>query len=149
MKAKSMALRSSRRAFSPPPPVALASYVAANIAGSSLWRTGNAAVIKGAGLFFLPILFVYQPAILFKGTVLEIAVTIGSVLVGVVLIAAAIEGFLTRWLNVALRIAYGAMGTLLIIAHEPVDVTVLLLLCAALYALDLRLARCAPGRMPT
>lgn len=130
------------------PPVALASYVAANIAGSSLWQTGNAAVIKGAGLFFLPILFVYQPAILFKGTALEIAVTIGSVLIGVVLIAAAIEGFLTRWLNVALRIAYGAMGTLLIIANEPIDVTVLLILCAALHALDLWLARRAPGRMP-
>jgi TRAP transporter 4TM/12TM fusion protein len=118
------------------PPVALASYVAANIAGSSLWQTGNAAVVKGAGLFFLPLLFVYQPALLFDGSALEVASTIGSVLVGVVMISAAIEGYLTRMLNIALRVAYGVAGSLLIIAHQPRDVVILLAVAGALYAFD-------------
>ncbi len=118
------------------PPVALASYVAANIAGSPLWQTGNAAVVKGAGLFFLPLLFVYQPAFLFDGTAWEIAATIGSVLVGVLMISAAIEGYLTRALNAGLRLAYGIAGGLLIVAHEPRDVAILLVLAGVLHAFD-------------
>jgi TRAP transporter 4TM/12TM fusion protein len=118
------------------PPVALASYVAANIAGSPLWQTGNAAVVKGAGLFFLPLLFVYQPGFLFEGSALEIASTIGSVLVGVLMISAAIEGYFTRALNAGFRIAYGVAGGLLIIAHEPHEVAILLVLAGALHAFD-------------
>lgn len=118
------------------PPVALASYVAANIAGSPLWQTGNAAVVKGAGLFFLPLLFVYQPAFLFNGTPLEIATTIGSVLIGILMISAAIEGYLRRALNAGFRIAYGAAGGLLIVAHEPRDVAILLVLAGVLHAFD-------------
>ena len=118
------------------PPVALASYVAANIAGSPLWQTGNAAVIKGVGMFFLPLLFVYQPAFLFNGTPLEIATTIGSVLIGILMISAAIEGYLRRALNAGFRIAYGAAGGLLIIAHEPRDVAILLVLAGVLHAFD-------------
>ncbi|HWD21653.1 MAG TPA: TRAP transporter fused permease subunit [Burkholderiales bacterium] len=118
------------------PPVALASYVAANIAGSPLWQTGNAAVVKGAGLFFLPLLFVYQPGFLFEGSALEIASTIGSVLVGVLMISAAIEGYLTRALNAGFRIAYGVAGGLLIIAHEPHEVAILLVFAGALHAFD-------------
>jgi TRAP-type uncharacterized transport system fused permease subunit len=118
------------------PPVALASYVAANIAGSPLWQTGNAAVVKGAGFFFLPLLFVYQPAFLFNGTALEIAAAIGSVLIGVVMISAAIEGYLLRALNAGLRVAYGVAGSLLIVAHEPRDVAIVLALSAAVHAID-------------
>jgi TRAP transporter 4TM/12TM fusion protein len=118
------------------PPVALASYVAANIAGSPLWQTGNAAVVKGAGLFFLPLLFVYQPGFLFEGSALEIVSTIGSVLVGVLMISAAIEGYLTRALNAGFRIAYGVAGGLLIIAHEPHEVAILLVFAGALHAFD-------------
>lgn len=118
------------------PPVALASYVAANIAGSPLWQTGNAAVIKGAGLFFVPLLFVYQPAFLFNGTVLEIASTIGSVLIGVLMISAGVEGYLTRALNAGFRIAYIVAGGVLILVHEPRDVAILLVLIVLLYAFD-------------
>jgi TRAP-type uncharacterized transport system fused permease subunit len=118
------------------PPVALASYVAANIAGSPLWQTGNAAVIKGAGLFFVPLLFVYQPAFLFNGTALEIASTIGSVLIGVLMISAGVEGYLTRALNAGFRIAYIVAGGVLILVHEPRDVAILLVLIVLLYAFD-------------
>jgi TRAP transporter 4TM/12TM fusion protein len=118
------------------PPVALASYVAANIAGSPLWKTGNAAVVKGAGFFFLPLLFVYQPAFLFDGSALEIGAAIGSVLIGVVMICAAIEGYLVRALNLGFRLAYGAAGSLLIIVHEPRDVAIVLVCSAAIHAAD-------------
>jgi TRAP-type uncharacterized transport system fused permease subunit len=130
------------------PPVALASYVAANIAESPLWKSGNAAVIKGAGLFFLPVLFIYQPALLLNGSILDIVVTIGSILAGVVLIAAGIEGYLLRKSSIQFRLAYAAMGALLIIANELLQVIALAIAAAALIAFDAWLAgRTAPAKV--
>lgn len=130
------------------PPVALASYVAANIAESPLWKSGNAAVIKGAGLFFLPVLFVYQPALLLNGSILDIVVTIGSILAGVVLIAAGIEGYLLRKSSIQFRLAYVAIGALLIIANELLQVIALAIAAAALIALDAWLAgRTVPAKV--
>jgi TRAP transporter 4TM/12TM fusion protein len=126
------------------PPVALASYVAANVADAPLWKSGNAAVIKGAGLFFLPVLFIYQPGLLLQGSLLDIIVTIGSIIAGVTLIAAAIEGFLLRALPPPFRIAYAAIGILLIIAHTLLPVIALCAVAIALIGTDVWLAR----RMP-
>lgn len=127
------------------PPVALASYVAANIADAPLWKTGNAAVIKGAGLFFLPVLFVYQPGFLFVGGAASIAVTLLSIVAGVVLISAAIEGYLTRRLEAATRVVYGALGSGLIVANEPVTVAALMALAAAFFVFETRRAARHPA----
>ena len=99
------------------PPVALASYVAAGIAKTSTWATGNAAVLKAAGLFFLPVLFVYQPGILLDGGVVAIAATLASVVAGIVCIAAAIEGFYVTRLGALERFAIAAGGAALIFVH--------------------------------
>ena len=123
------------------PPVALASYVAANIAGAPLWKTGNAAVVKGAGLFFLPVLFIYQPGLLFQGGAVSIGVTLASIIAGIILIAAAIEGYLLHRLTAASRIVYGALGGGLIVASD-VPVVAGLLVATALFAvLEARLMR--------
>ncbi|MGH6725435.1 MAG: TRAP transporter permease [Pseudolabrys sp.] len=118
------------------PPVALASYVAANIAKAPLWKSGNAAVIKGAGLFFLPILFVYQPGLLLTGSIVDIIVTIASIIGGVVLLAAAIEGYLIRSSSLCFRLTYAVMGSLLIVASEVSHVIALAIAAVALIAFD-------------
>jgi len=100
------------------PPVAMAVYVTSSIAGSGLWPTGWAAVLKGAGLFFLPVLFVYQPPLLMNGTVGEIVVTIGAIIVGIVFCAAGIEGYFWRRLTVMPRIVIGLGGCLLVFIHD-------------------------------
>jgi TRAP transporter 4TM/12TM fusion protein len=123
------------------PPVALAAYVAANVANSPLWKTGNAAVIKGAGLFYIPVLFIYQPGLLFDGTFLSISVTIVSVIVGVVLISAAIEGYLTRTLGMSTRLGYGILGCLMILAHDPMWFVLLLAAITILYLAEGRWGR--------
>ncbi|MFS8086342.1 MAG: hypothetical protein ACMG6H_11990, partial [Acidobacteriota bacterium] len=123
------------------PPVALAAYVAANVADAPLWKSGNAAVIKGAGLFFLPVLFIYQPGLLLQGSLVDIVVTICSIIVGVTLIAAAIEGFLLRALPPLFRIAYATTGILLIIAHALLPVIALCAVAFALIWIDVRMAR--------
>ncbi len=45
------------------PPVCMASYTAAGIAGASAWRTGWKAFTFAVTAFLVPFLFVYQPAI--------------------------------------------------------------------------------------
>ena len=44
------------------PPVAIAAYAAANIARVSGWTTGWIAVVVGWSTFFIPFLFVLEPA---------------------------------------------------------------------------------------
>ncbi|MCF3934779.1 TRAP transporter fused permease subunit [Acuticoccus sp. M5D2P5] len=128
------------------PPVALASYVAANISGAPLWKTGNAAVIKGAGLFFLPVLFVFQPGLLFEGTALSIAMTLLSIIVGIVLVAGAIEGYLFRRLELVPRILYAVLGVLFIIAHDALVVGALAALTGLVHYGELRWVARNPAR---
>ncbi len=102
------------------PPVAMAVYVTSSIAGSGLWPTGWAAVLKGAGLFFLPILFVYQPPLLFNGTLGQIALTLIAIVIGIVFCAAGIEGYFWRKLSVVPRVIVGVGGCLLVFMHDAV-----------------------------
>lgn len=120
------------------PPVALASYVAANIAGSPMWQTGNAAVVKGAGLFFIPVLFVYQPGLLFMSDWLDNTVTIGSIIAGIVILSGAIEGYLFRVMGNGMRVFYGALGCLLILVHQPMHVAIMFAITAAVLLWDRR-----------
>ena len=46
------------------PPVAIAAYAAANIARVSGWTTGWVSVMVGWSTFFIPFLFVLEPALL-------------------------------------------------------------------------------------
>jgi TRAP transporter 4TM/12TM fusion protein len=78
------------------PPVALAVYAAASIGGAGLWRSGIQAVKFAAAGFIVPYFFIYNPALLFDGPWIEIlrAVVTGSI--GVVALAASLEGYLLR-----------------------------------------------------
>ena len=54
------------------PPVAVASFVAAGIAGASMWKTSFTAMKLGIAAYLLPFLFVFNDSLLFKGTWKEI-----------------------------------------------------------------------------
>lgn len=54
------------------PPVCLASFTAAGIAGGSAWKTGWKAFTFAITGFIVPFMFVYRPALLLNGTVFEI-----------------------------------------------------------------------------
>jgi TRAP transporter 4TM/12TM fusion protein len=106
------------------PPVAMAVYITSSIAGAGLWPTGWAAVLKGAGLFFLPLLFVYQPPLLLNGTPAEIVTTITAIILGIVFCAAGIEGYFRRSLSWLPRLVLGAGGCLLVFIHGPISFAV-------------------------
>ncbi|MBE6910625.1 MAG: TRAP transporter permease [Ruminococcaceae bacterium] len=97
------------------PPVALASFAAAGLSGGSPMKTGWQSVRLALAGFIVPFMFVYNPALLLENvtllTGLQVVVT---ACIGVVLIAAAVEGYLYGRLNVVLRIVAGAGALLLI-----------------------------------
>lgn len=90
------------------PPVALAAYAAAGMAGSDPFRTGNAAFRLGLGKALVPFVFVYSPSLLIvaKGFTWEdFALTFFGCVVGITLLAAALSRFMfvemkpsERWL---------------------------------------------------
>ncbi len=78
------------------PPVALASYAAASIAGASASRVGWTTVRFGLPAFLVPYAFVAEPAMLMEGDLSDAAISFGTALVGVYALAAGNIGFLRR-----------------------------------------------------
>lgn len=58
------------------PPVAVASMVAAQVAGSDMWRTGLIGLQLAAAAFLMPFLWAFNPALLLRGTATEIVYVI-------------------------------------------------------------------------
>jgi TRAP transporter 4TM/12TM fusion protein len=90
------------------PPVAIASYAAANIARVSGWTTSRLSVTIGWSTFVIPFLFVTTPSLLMDGSGWEIVWNFGRNLVGIVVGTAAIVGFAFAPLSRGARLAFGA-----------------------------------------
>jgi TRAP-type uncharacterized transport system fused permease subunit len=73
------------------PPVAMASYAAAGIAGASLWKTSWDGLRLGASGYLLPFVFALNPALLFKGSALAIAYACTTVLLSGAMLGWAVE----------------------------------------------------------
>jgi TRAP transporter 4TM/12TM fusion protein len=69
------------------PPVAIASYTAATLAESDMWRTGVTGVKLAIVAYLVPFIFAFNTALLLDGTGLEIAVSCVSVTVAGTLLA--------------------------------------------------------------
>ena len=97
------------------PPVALASFAAAGLSGGSPMKTGWQSVRLALAGFIVPFMFVYNPPLLLENvtllTGLQVVIT---ACIGVVLIAAAVEGYLMGRMNVVLRLIAGVGAFLLI-----------------------------------
>jgi TRAP transporter 4TM/12TM fusion protein len=86
------------------PPVGLASISAAGIAKADPMKTMFSAFKFAKGLYILPFMFYYRPAILLQGSFWTIIETILSVLLGLIAFAAFWENFLLRRTNLLERI---------------------------------------------
>ena len=76
------------------PPVAIAAFVAAGIARAAPIEVGLQAVRLGSTMYFVPFFFVLNPALILRGDPWEIAVVVGTAVLGIWLIGSAIEGYL-------------------------------------------------------
>lgn len=76
------------------PPVAVAAFVAAAIAGADPMKTGLKAMRLGVTIYFIPFFFIYNPALIFQGPLIETLHRFFMCVLGLILIAAANEGYL-------------------------------------------------------
>ncbi len=91
------------------PPVALGAFAAASIAKSPPILTGVTAMRLGSIIYFIPFVFVLEPSLVLDGDAVSIVLALGEALIGIWLLAGAIQGFLplvggewrwwARWLS--------------------------------------------------
>lgn len=78
------------------PPVCLAAFAGAAIAGSDPWKTGWTSMRFSKMLFVTPLLFAYIPAILLDGSAFEIGTAYFSAILGTIAFGALAMGYLRR-----------------------------------------------------
>ena len=112
------------------PPVALASYVAAGIAGSDINKTSWTAFAYGITSYILPFMFFFGPALLMDGSVLEILMAVVVGLISVYCIATSVVGYFLQPLGIIGRLAMAACGLLLMYQSMITNIVGLILLAA-------------------
>lgn len=104
------------------PPVALASYVAAGIAGADINKVGWTAFRYGLPTYILPFMFVYGPGLLMQGTVIEVVWTVIVSLFGVYVISAGLVGYLKTSIPLWMRLVLFAGGAMMIFEGLATDI---------------------------
>ena len=89
------------------PPVCLASFTAAGIAGSDSWKTGWTAFLYATVAFLVPFVFVYKPGLLLVGDLFSILEVVIITLIGTFFLVGSVSGFLftgvsSIWIRVLL-----------------------------------------------
>lgn len=79
-----------------PPPVCVAAYAGAAIAGSDPWKTGWTSFKFAKMLYVTPLLFAYVPGILLEGSAFDIFTAFFSATLGTIAFGALAMGFLRR-----------------------------------------------------
>ena len=79
------------------PPIALAAFLASRISGSDPIKTSMHAARLGIVIYFIPIFFLFEPALIFQGPLWRTAVWVTLNIVAIVVIAGASEGYMVRF----------------------------------------------------
>ncbi|WZL73773.1 TRAP transporter permease [Clostridiaceae bacterium 35-E11] len=96
------------------PPVALAAFAGAGIAGGNPAKTGFQAVKLALAGFIVPYIFVYSPALLLINTTpIGIVISTITAIIGVVALGVAAEGYLFKNVNIIYRVAMFTSAILL------------------------------------
>ena len=85
------------------PPVAIASFVAAGLAESSMWSTAWQGMKLAAVAYLLPFLWCYNDALILQGSPLAIVLVLATSLVGVLLLAEGMQAIRLRPLTRLLK----------------------------------------------
>lgn len=115
------------------PPVAIASFAAASVAGANMWDTGITGLKLAITAYLLPFVFVMNPALLMDGTVTEIVVSCATILAAGHLLADVLASR-RAYGSGAARLAVGAaamgMGSITLILPPASPVAIALALAA-------------------
>lgn len=113
------------------PPVALAAYAGSAIARSNPLKTGVQATKLAIAAFIVPYIFATNPSLLLVGSnPIDCVLVIVTSLIGMMGVAAAIEGYLFRAINPILRIVCLAGGLMLIVPGLTTDIAGLVIVAA-------------------
>jgi TRAP transporter 4TM/12TM fusion protein len=104
------------------PPVSLAGYAAAGIAGAPAMRTSVTAMVLALPGFIIPFMAVYGPPLLLDGTLVQIVVSASTGVIGVIALAAATMGFARRRLRWWEQVILAAAAISLIFPEPLTDV---------------------------
>ena len=96
------------------PPVALASFTAAGIAGAPPMKVAWTGVKLGIAAFLIPYFFVFDAALIGQGTLVEVLLAASTALIGVFFLSSGVHGYLRRPIGVLIR-APLIVGALLLI----------------------------------
>lgn len=105
------------------PPVALASFAAAGISGGNSMKTGVESLKLSIAGFIVPYMFVYNSALLLRGTsLIEGTLVAVTAIIGVTILASAVEGYFFAVIPMLQRIILLVASLLLISANGMQDV---------------------------
>jgi TRAP transporter 4TM/12TM fusion protein len=105
------------------PPVALAAYAAASIAGANPLKTAMQAVKLGFVSLLVPFFFVYNPALVADGTGMQIFQAMATGIVGILFLSAGFEGYCyyIRAISIPVRAAFITGGFLMFFPNPGTD----------------------------
>jgi TRAP-type uncharacterized transport system fused permease subunit len=101
------------------PPVAMAAFAAASLAGSRPMMTGWKAMMIGWPAFIVPFLLTQNTALLFQGPLPFILLAAALAAVGVAAVTTAGIGFWQRPLNLVPRLLLAAVGVVVLLSIFP------------------------------
>ncbi len=114
------------------PPVAVAAYATAGIADCDPNACGWQATKLGLAAFLVPFMFVYNPPMLFAGSAFDIVLAAFLGCIGVVALAAGVQGHILNPINWIQRIAAIVGGLLLIAPGYITDISGIVLVVGVL-----------------
>ena len=126
------------------PPVCLAAFTGAGIAGASPAKTGVTATKIALASYLLPYCFVYNPMLLLQNVQpVELAVLVLSAVLGVVALAGALEGWFCRDLRSYERVFFGLCALAAIHPNMAISCAAIVGIAAAV--LYFKKTDCAPA----
>jgi TRAP transporter 4TM/12TM fusion protein len=129
------------------PPVALASYAGAAIAGCDPLRTALTSFKLGLAAYIVPFMFFYSPAILMVGTTMQIALAFLTASFGIFLMSSAVQGWFMGRMHWAPRIVL-LVGAVLMIKGGLETDAIGIAIAVAIGLLQYRVGRREPLPAP-
>jgi len=127
------------------PPVAIAAYTGAGIAGANPMETGVAAFRLALAGFILPFMWVYNPALLLEGDPTRVFIAVVSATIGIVALAASVQGYLFGHALKYERVILLAASLMLIVPGWRTDLIGIALIVVAIVS---RFTMSSEGRIP-
>ena len=96
------------------PPICIAAFAAAKLAGSDPMATGFEATRFGWSAFVVPFLFIFSPSLLLEGPPLQVLHDVSTALAGVWMVSIGLVGYFRRRLGIGLRVGTAIAGLALL-----------------------------------